>query len=74
MLEVHTAASVEITDFWDIAPYSHRFHDAGSKQQGRIKGFVCISSLGPFGDLRSIVGTKVYSRLSGLMEGEGMHT
>jgi hypothetical protein len=44
--------------------------------QGRIKGFVGhrhFSSLGRFGDSRSIVGTTVYSRLSGLMEGEGMH-
>jgi hypothetical protein len=47
-----------------------------SCSQARIKGFVGpwnFSSLGPFGDSRSIVGTTVYSRLSGLMEGEGMH-
>jgi hypothetical protein len=39
--------------------------------QGRVKGFVGprhFSSLGPFGDSRSTVGT-VYPRLSGLMEG-----
>jgi hypothetical protein len=30
-----------------------------------------FSSLGPFGDSKSIVATAVYSRLSGLME--GMH-
>jgi hypothetical protein len=44
--------------------------------QGRIKGFVDprhFSSLGPFGDSRNIVGATVYSRLSGLMEGKGMH-
>jgi hypothetical protein len=44
--------------------------------RGRIKGFVGprqFTSLGPFGDSKSIVGTTVYSRLSGLMEGEGMH-
>jgi hypothetical protein len=44
--------------------------------QGRIKGFVGtrhFSSLSPFGDSKSIVGTTVYSRLAGLMEGEGMH-
>jgi hypothetical protein len=44
--------------------------------QGRIKGFVGpthFSSLGPFGDSTSIVGTTVYSRLSGLMEGEEMY-
>jgi hypothetical protein len=41
--------------------------------QGQIKGFVGpwhFSSLGPFGDSKSIDGTTVYSRLSGLMEGE----
>jgi hypothetical protein len=46
----------------------------GSSTQGRIKGFVGprhFSSLGCFGDSRSIFGTTVYSRLSGLMEGEG---
>jgi hypothetical protein len=32
-----------------------------------------FSLLGPFGDLKSIVGTTVYSRLSELMEGEGIH-
>jgi hypothetical protein len=45
-------------------------------QQGWIKGFVGprhFSSLGPFGDLRSTVGTTMYSQLSGLMEQEGMH-
>jgi hypothetical protein len=44
--------------------------------QGRIKRFVGprhFSSLGPFGDSTGIVETTVYSRLSGLMEGEGMH-
>jgi hypothetical protein len=44
--------------------------------QGGIKGFVGprhFSSLGPFGDLKSIVGTTVYSRLSGLTVGEGMY-
>jgi hypothetical protein len=44
--------------------------------QGRIKGFVGrrhFSSLGTFVDLTSSVGTRVYSRLSGLMEVEGMH-
>jgi hypothetical protein len=43
---------------------------------GRFKGFVGprhFSSLGPFGDSTSIVGTTVYSRLSRLMEGGGMH-
>jgi hypothetical protein len=30
-----------------------------------------FSLLGPFGDLKSIVGTALYSRLSALMEGEG---
>jgi hypothetical protein len=43
--------------------------------QGQIKVFVGprhFSSLGPFEDSRSIVGTTVYSRLSGLMEWEGM--
>jgi hypothetical protein len=43
---------------------------------GRIKGFVGprhFSSLGPFGDSTSIVGNRAYSRLSGSMEGEGMH-
>jgi hypothetical protein len=42
--------------------------------QGRIKGFVGpkhFSSLDPFGESRSIVGTIVYSRLSWLTEGEG---
>jgi hypothetical protein len=46
------------------------------RSQGRIKGFVgprYFSLLGPFGDSTSIVGTTLYSRLSGLMEGEGMH-
>jgi hypothetical protein len=41
--------------------------------QGPIKGFVGprhFSSLGPFGDSKTIVGTTVYSLLSGLMEGE----
>jgi hypothetical protein len=45
--------------------------------QGRIKGFIGprhFSSLGPFGDSKSIVGTTVYSQLSGLMKGEGMHS
>jgi hypothetical protein len=28
-----------------------------------------VSSLGPFGDSKSTVGTTVYSRLSGLMRG-----
>jgi hypothetical protein len=44
--------------------------------QGRIKAFVGprhFLPLGLFGDSRSIVGNTVYSRLSGLMEGEGMH-
>jgi hypothetical protein len=44
--------------------------------QDRIKGFVGprhFLSLGPFGDSKSIVGAKVYSRLSGLIEGEEMH-
>jgi hypothetical protein len=44
--------------------------------QGRIMRFVGLrhfSSLGPFGDSKSIVGTTVYSRLSGLIEGERMH-
>jgi hypothetical protein len=44
--------------------------------QGQINGFIGprhFSSLGPFGYLRSIVGTTVYSRLSKLMEAEGMH-
>jgi hypothetical protein len=43
-----------------------------SCQQGRIKGFVDprhFSSLDPFGNSKSIVGTTVYSRLSGLREG-----
>jgi hypothetical protein len=46
--------------------------------QGWIKGFVgpryfsSLSSLGHFGDSKSTVGTTVYSRLSGVMEGEGM--
>jgi hypothetical protein len=31
-----------------------------------------FSSLDPFGESKSVVGTIVYSRLSGLMEGEGM--
>jgi hypothetical protein len=47
-----------------------------SFHQGRIKGFVGprhFSSLGRFGDSTNIVGTTAYSRLSGLMEGEGMH-
>jgi hypothetical protein len=42
--------------------------------QGRIKGFVGprhFSSLSPLGDSKSIVGTTVYCRLSGLMEGGG---
>jgi hypothetical protein len=41
-----------------------------------FKGFVGprhFLLLGPFGDLKSIVGTTMYSQLSGLMEGEGMH-
>jgi hypothetical protein len=41
--------------------------------QGRIKGFVGprhFSSPGSFGDSKSIVGTTVYCRLSGLMEGD----
>jgi hypothetical protein len=45
-------------------------------RQGPIKGFVgprLISSEGPFGNWKSIVATTVYSRLSGLMEGEGMN-
>jgi hypothetical protein len=44
--------------------------------QGRIKSFLGpmhFSSLGPLGDSKRIVATKVYSRLSGLMEAEGMH-
>jgi hypothetical protein len=44
--------------------------------QGRIKGFVGhrhFSSEGPFGNWKSIVATTVYSQLSGLMEGQGMH-
>jgi hypothetical protein len=44
--------------------------------QGRIKGFVGpkhFPLLGPFEDSKIIVGTIVYSRLSGLMEGEGIH-
>jgi hypothetical protein len=44
--------------------------------QGRIMGFIGLrhfSSLGPFGDSKRIVGTTVYSRLSGLIEGERMH-
>jgi hypothetical protein len=44
--------------------------------QGRIKGFVGpthFSSLGPLGESKSIVGTTVYCRLSGLMEGEVMY-
>jgi hypothetical protein len=53
-----------------------RMEPAQDRVQGRIKGFIFprhFSSLGPFGDSRSIVGTTEYSRLSGLMEGEGMH-
>jgi hypothetical protein len=44
------------------------------KGQGRIKGIVGprhFPSLGQFGDSKSIVGTTVYSRLSGLMMGRG---
>jgi hypothetical protein len=44
--------------------------------QGQIKVFVGpshFSSLGPFGDSTSIAATTVYSRLFGLMKGEGMH-
>jgi hypothetical protein len=44
--------------------------------QGRIKvllGPRHFSLLSRFGDSKSIVGTIVYSQLSGLMEGEGMH-
>jgi hypothetical protein len=44
--------------------------------QGRIKGFVGprhFPLLGSFGDSKSIAGTAVYSRLSGLMEGERMY-
>jgi hypothetical protein len=44
--------------------------------QGRIKGFLGsrhFSSLGPLGDSKIIVGTTVYCRLSGLMEGKGTH-
>jgi hypothetical protein len=40
-------------------------------EQGRINGFVDprhLTSLGPFGDSRSIFGNTVYSRLSGPME------
>jgi hypothetical protein len=47
-----------------------------STGKGRIKGFVGprhFSSLRPFGDSKSVVGTTVYSRLSGLIEGERMH-
>jgi hypothetical protein len=47
-----------------------------ARDQVRIKAFIGpmhFSSLGPFGDSRSIVGTTVYSRLSGPMEGKGMH-
>jgi hypothetical protein len=39
-----------------------------------MKGFVGpwhFSSLGPLGDSKSIVGTTVYCRLYGLMEGGG---
>jgi hypothetical protein len=42
--------------------------------QDRIKGFLGsrhFSSLGPLEDTKSNVGTTVYSRLPGLMEGEG---
>jgi hypothetical protein len=49
-----------------VPQYRHRLRTIRS--QGRIKGFVSpthFSSLGPFGDSISIVGTMVYSRLSG---------
>jgi hypothetical protein len=49
---------------------------AGGACQGRIKGFVGhrhFTSPGPFGDSTSIVETTEYSRLSGLMEEDGMH-
>jgi hypothetical protein len=63
-------------------------HPAGSKgrgmnleyssllPQGQVKEFVGprhVSSPGPFGGSKSTVGTTVYSRLSGLMKGYGMH-
>jgi hypothetical protein len=55
-------------------------HAAGSPStlthQGRIKEFVGprhFKSLGPFWDSKSTVGTTVYSRLSGLKKGDGMH-
>jgi hypothetical protein len=56
---------------------SYTLHIWGISQrvQARIKGFVGprhFSFLGPFGDAKSIIGTTVYSLLSGLMEGEGM--
>jgi hypothetical protein len=44
--------------------------------QGRIKGFVGprhFSSLGTFGDSKSIAENRVQCRLSRLMEGDGMH-
>jgi hypothetical protein len=56
----------------------HGRENLGKKlyRQGRIKGFVGprhFSSLGPFGDSKTIVGTTLYSRLSGLMKGKRMH-
>jgi hypothetical protein len=44
--------------------------------QDRITGFAGprhFSSLGPFEASKIIVGTTVYSRLSGIMEERGMH-
>jgi hypothetical protein len=46
------------------------------RYQGRIKGFVGprhFSSISPFGDSASTVEATVCSRLSGLIEAEGMH-
>jgi hypothetical protein len=56
----------------------HRYiwlYQVPQQHHGRIKGFVGhrhFSSLGTSGYLTSSVGTSVYSRLSGLMEAEGM--
>jgi hypothetical protein len=58
----------------DYRPSGRRY--PGRLKQGRVKGFLGIrhfSSLGPLGDSKSIVGTKVYSRLSRIMEAEWMH-
>jgi hypothetical protein len=51
-------------------------HIRTRRLENRIKEFVGprhFSLLGPFGDSKFIVGTSVYSRLSGLVEGVGLH-